>query len=211
MSNTGQESKNEVLLSLKGPFFECCFSKLEPKLKIAFYWNVSDPNLPKIVDTENWYPCSMLGLLTCIEKVFTLVSLCAFLVVCLYTWNIVVVLLVALFLSLLFPWLNHQLAGRARPVCLFFVCVAVLKFSICLWLSIVDVHLRSYASEIYCWWLCELDRNVWSGSCLCRPEARQHDGIMMWLVKWLLFRLMFASGIVKLTSQCPTWWGLTGQ
>ncbi|XP_070554416.1 lipase maturation factor 2-like [Ptychodera flava] len=37
----------------------------------------------------------------------------------------------------------------------------------------------------------------------------QHDRITMWLVKWLLFRLMFASGIVKLTSQCPTWWGLT--
>ncbi|XP_039258116.2 lipase maturation factor 2-like [Styela clava] len=29
------------------------------------------------------------------------------------------------------------------------------------------------------------------------------------LVKWLLFRLMFASGVVKLTSMCPTWWGLT--
>ena len=31
----------------------------------------------------------------------------------------------------------------------------------------------------------------------------------LWLVKWLLFRLMFASGVVKLTSHCPTWWGLT--
>ncbi|XP_064599666.1 lipase maturation factor 2-like isoform X2 [Liolophura sinensis] len=36
-----------------------------------------------------------------------------------------------------------------------------------------------------------------------------HDNITMWLVKWLLFRLMFASGVVKLTSKCPTWWGLT--
>eukprot|EP00117_Sycon_ciliatum_P049704 scpid49576/ scgid35198/ Lipase maturation factor 2 len=33
--------------------------------------------------------------------------------------------------------------------------------------------------------------------------------IGLWLVKWLLFRLMFASGVVKLTSRCPTWWGLT--
>ncbi|XP_071955396.1 lipase maturation factor 2-like [Antedon mediterranea] len=41
------------------------------------------------------------------------------------------------------------------------------------------------------------------------PKPRQHDAITMWLVKWLLFRLMFASGVVKLTSQCPTWWGLT--
>ncbi|XP_067656214.1 lipase maturation factor 2-like [Haliotis asinina] len=41
------------------------------------------------------------------------------------------------------------------------------------------------------------------------PPQHQHDSITMWLLKWLLFRLMFASGIVKLTSQCPTWWGLT--
>ncbi|XP_072033992.1 lipase maturation factor 2-like [Amphiura filiformis] len=41
------------------------------------------------------------------------------------------------------------------------------------------------------------------------PVCRHHDSIMMWLMKWLLFRLMFASGVVKLTSMCPTWWGLT--
>lgn len=39
---------------------------------------------------------------------------------------------------------------------------------------------------------------------------RPHDSISMWLVKWLLFRFMFASGVVKLTSMCPTWWDLTG-
>eukprot|EP00118_Oscarella_pearsei_P025351 m.308033 g.308033 ORF g.308033 m.308033 type:complete len:675 (+) comp43282_c0_seq1:47-2071(+) len=42
-----------------------------------------------------------------------------------------------------------------------------------------------------------------------KPVGQCHDGVMMWLVKWLLFRLMFASGVVKLTSQCPTWWNLT--
>ncbi|XP_013397011.1 lipase maturation factor 2 isoform X2 [Lingula anatina] len=36
-----------------------------------------------------------------------------------------------------------------------------------------------------------------------------HDHVIFWLLKWLLFRLMFASGVVKLTSECPTWWGLT--
>uniref|UniRef100_A0A2R5LLL9 Lipase maturation factor n=1 Tax=Ornithodoros turicata TaxID=34597 RepID=A0A2R5LLL9_9ACAR len=36
-----------------------------------------------------------------------------------------------------------------------------------------------------------------------------HDRVTVWLVRWLLFRLMFASGVVKLTSKCPTWWGLT--
>ncbi|XP_003461612.1 lipase maturation factor 2 isoform X1 [Cavia porcellus] len=33
--------------------------------------------------------------------------------------------------------------------------------------------------------------------------------LTFWLVRWLLFRLMFASGVVKLTSRCPAWWGLT--
>ncbi|XP_045892439.1 lipase maturation factor 2a [Micropterus dolomieu] len=40
-------------------------------------------------------------------------------------------------------------------------------------------------------------------------RVRQHDGMTFWLIRWLLFRLMFASGVVKLTSRCPTWWGLT--
>lgn len=42
------------------------------------------------------------------------------------------------------------------------------------------------------------------------PVGNPHDGITLWLAKWLLFRLMFASGVVKLTSHCPTWWGLSG-
>ncbi|KAI1888010.1 hypothetical protein AGOR_G00180640 [Albula goreensis] len=41
------------------------------------------------------------------------------------------------------------------------------------------------------------------------PPSRHHDSITFWLARWLLFRLMFASGVVKLTSRCPTWWGLT--
>ncbi|EDV28848.1 uncharacterized protein TRIADDRAFT_18249 [Trichoplax adhaerens] len=40
-------------------------------------------------------------------------------------------------------------------------------------------------------------------------EPQAHDNLTMWLIKWLLFRLMFASGVVKLTSECPTWWKLT--
>ncbi|XP_076450495.1 lipase maturation factor 2-like isoform X1 [Babylonia areolata] len=40
-------------------------------------------------------------------------------------------------------------------------------------------------------------------------SSTPHDYLTLWLVRWLLFRLMFASGVVKLTSQCPTWWGLT--
>uniref|UniRef100_A0AAV2KW97 Lipase maturation factor n=1 Tax=Knipowitschia caucasica TaxID=637954 RepID=A0AAV2KW97_KNICA len=41
------------------------------------------------------------------------------------------------------------------------------------------------------------------------PPPRDHDTVTFWLLRWLLFRLMFASGVVKLTSRCPTWWGLT--
>uniref|UniRef100_G3STW3 Lipase maturation factor n=1 Tax=Loxodonta africana TaxID=9785 RepID=G3STW3_LOXAF len=39
--------------------------------------------------------------------------------------------------------------------------------------------------------------------------AAPHEDLPFWLVRWLLFRLMFASGVVKLTSRCPAWWGLT--
>ena len=33
--------------------------------------------------------------------------------------------------------------------------------------------------------------------------------IVVWLFRWLLFRLMFGSGLVKLASGDPTWRGLT--
>lgn len=55
-----------------------------------------------------------------------------------------------------------------------------------------------------------LQSSVRSGFLSSLPH-RPHDLISMWLVKWLLFRFMFASGVVKLTSMCPTWWGLTGE
>ncbi|XP_032666182.1 lipase maturation factor 2-like [Odontomachus brunneus] len=34
------------------------------------------------------------------------------------------------------------------------------------------------------------------------------DAVTFWAVRWLLFRLMFSSGVVKLTSGCPSWWKL---
>jgi hypothetical protein len=33
--------------------------------------------------------------------------------------------------------------------------------------------------------------------------------VAIWMVRWLLFRLMFASGLVKLLSGDPVWWNLT--
>ncbi|CAJ0565533.1 unnamed protein product, partial [Mesorhabditis spiculigera] len=35
------------------------------------------------------------------------------------------------------------------------------------------------------------------------------DQVAIYLYRWLACRLMFASGVVKLQSNCPTWWGLT--
>jgi len=44
---------------------------------------------------------------------------------------------------------------------------------------------------------------------LPNTNNKRHHAIVPWfLVKWLMFRLMFSSGIVKLTSGCPTWWKL---
>ena len=69
-------------------------------------------------------------------------------------------------------------------------------------------HVLRYMYIVYCMYFVHV-----SHTCTCihvyRPVARSHDGLTLWLVRWLLFRLMFASGVVKLTSQCPTWWELT--
>eukprot|EP00048_Salpingoeca_helianthica_P018637 m.2619 g.2619 ORF g.2619 m.2619 type:complete len:696 (+) comp2599_c0_seq1:185-2272(+) len=41
-------------------------------------------------------------------------------------------------------------------------------------------------------------------------HRKQYDPrIAMTLVRWLFCRLCFASGVVKLTSMCPTWWDLS--
>lgn len=43
-----------------------------------------------------------------------------------------------------------------------------------------------------------------------RPTpAAPSETVTFWLVRWLIFRLMFSSGIVKLTSGCPSWWSLS--
>jgi len=42
-----------------------------------------------------------------------------------------------------------------------------------------------------------------------RNISKHHDSVTLWLVKWLLFRLMFASGVVKLTYMDKTWWNLS--
>ena len=38
-----------------------------------------------------------------------------------------------------------------------------------------------------------------------------HDSVAMLVVRWLLFRITFASGVAKLTSGSQSWWSLSGQ
>ncbi len=42
-----------------------------------------------------------------------------------------------------------------------------------------------------------------------RPGSDTHSGFFLFLLRWLLFRLMFSSGVVKLASGDPTWRNLT--
>ena len=46
------------------------------------------------------------------------------------------------------------------------------------------------------------------GRCGRQQTSGSQDPVTMFLVRWLLFRMMFASGVVKLTSGCEAWWGL---
>ena len=41
------------------------------------------------------------------------------------------------------------------------------------------------------------------------PREAPPSRTALWLLRWLLFRLMFASGVVKLATGDKTWWGLT--
>ena len=46
------------------------------------------------------------------------------------------------------------------------------------------------------------------GRLRCRVPCARPPRLALWLVWWLLFRLMFSSGVVKLSSGDPTWWNL---
>ena len=52
-----------------------------------------------------------------------------------------------------------------------------------------------------------------SSAPLVRMLRGRHDPepslVVVWLLRWLVFRLMFASGMVKLLSEDPAWWSLT--
>lgn len=46
---------------------------------------------------------------------------------------------------------------------------------------------------------------------LLRRSSSTHDALTFWLVRWLLFRLVFSTGVSKLASKDPSWWDLTGR
>ncbi|XP_060759367.1 lipase maturation factor 2b [Neoarius graeffei] len=44
---------------------------------------------------------------------------------------------------------------------------------------------------------------------LVRRSSAPHDSVTFWLTRWLLFRLVFCTGVSKLASGDPCWWDLT--
>ncbi len=57
---------------------------------------------------------------------------------------------------------------------------------------------------------------LWAPWTMASPPLRSRSGndgppslIVLWLLRWLLFRLMFMSGMCKLMSGDDAWWGLT--
>ncbi|KZC09035.1 PREDICTED: lipase maturation factor 2-like [Dufourea novaeangliae] len=55
--------------------------------------------------------------------------------------------------------------------------------------------------------LCILVAPFWYSK-RAKLNNKPSDAVTFWTVRWLLFRLMFSSGVVKLTSGCPIWWKL---
>lgn len=54
--------------------------------------------------------------------------------------------------------------------------------------------------------LCIVVAPFWHNSRKPTPS----DSVTFIAVRWLLFRLLFSSGVIKLTSGCPLWWSLDG-
>ena len=71
--------------------------------------------------------------------------------------------------------------------------------------------LYELSSGITCFWKWAFSAFSWRHSELF-PSRRYQSPISPWahfLLRWLLFRLMFMSGVVKLTSGDDSWWNLT--
>ncbi|KAJ8669667.1 hypothetical protein QAD02_000926 [Eretmocerus hayati] len=54
--------------------------------------------------------------------------------------------------------------------------------------------------------LCIINAPFWYSN--LGKKSTPSDPVTFWTVRWLLFRLMFSNGVVKLISRCPVWWNL---
>jgi len=92
--------------------------------------------------------------------------------------------------------------GRARPL------VMLGLWSLYLSLTVAGQDFLSFQ-----WDVLLLEAGLLAVFLAPRGVLRRRPGLppllIVWMYRWLLFRLMFGSGVVKLTSGDPTWRGLT--
>uniref|UniRef100_A0A0N4UHC0 Lipase maturation factor n=1 Tax=Dracunculus medinensis TaxID=318479 RepID=A0A0N4UHC0_DRAME len=80
----------------------------------------------------------------------------------------------------------------------------------CLWI----IHLSAFqVGGVFLWF--QWDTLLLESGAICILLANlpfigatSADNISLFLIRWLCFRLMFSSGLVKLLSHCPLWWNL---
>ena len=110
----------------------------------------------------------------------------------------------------------HFLCASGTILSLLVICgVAPVPALALLWLFYLSVSVVGHIFLQYQWDTLLLEIGLlavffaplqpWPGLAREAPPSRT----MLWLLRWLLFRLMFASGVIKLASHDPTWRGLT--
>ena len=110
----------------------------------------------------------------------------------------------------------HFLCASGTILSLLVICgVAPVPALALLWLFYLSVSVVGHIFLQYQWDTLLLEIGLlavffaplqpWPGLAREAPPSRT----MLWLLRWLLFRLMFASGVIKLASHDPAWRGLT--
>lgn len=84
--------------------------------------------------------------------------------------------------------------------------------TVLLWLSYLSIAVAGQVFLGYQWDALLLEAGLLAALMApwCARLGRASDQpwwFTVWLVRWLVFRLMFLSGVVKLASQDPAWWG----
>jgi predicted DCC family thiol-disulfide oxidoreductase YuxK len=113
-------------------------------------------------------------------------------------------------------WFLHTLCavGAGFSVLLIFEVVPVLCLSL-LWLIYLSIAVAGQLFMNFQWDYLLLETGFFSiflAPLRWLPSSRSEAPLSPWahfLLRWLLFRLMFMSGVVKLTSGDSSWWNLT--